>query len=120
MIWACQTRAMDMRLMVMTQKRRTSPMLDSLTGRCKTRQSQDMVIDLLLLCSIQRRAFVQIQLDRAEGQDSLPVNKDGQSTGHDSTYELGGLMIWKTGGLWSSHRRIIFHRDLKVCNSTRI
>src|SRR5712691_3781528 len=57
MICACQTRATDMRLMVMTQKRRTSPMLDSLTGRCKTRPSHDMVRVLLVLSSIPETSF---------------------------------------------------------------
>src|SRR6266478_4803953 len=57
MICACQTRATDMKLMVMTQKTRTSPMLDSLTGRCKTRRSLNMVIVLLVLSSIPETSF---------------------------------------------------------------
>src|SRR3989442_13816185 len=57
MICACQTRATDMKLMVMTQKTRTSPMLDSLTGRCKTRRSHDMVRVLLVPSSIPETSF---------------------------------------------------------------
>src|SRR5882672_1008309 len=51
MICACQTSAMDMQLMEMTQRIRTRPMLDSLAGRWNTLLSQAMVRGLLVLGS---------------------------------------------------------------------
>src|SRR5712692_9214950 len=65
MICACQTKAMDMKLMEITQKIRTRPMLDSRAGRRKTRRSQAMVRALLVLGSNFNSEFARIRAGSA-------------------------------------------------------
>src|SRR5882762_3850962 len=84
MICAFQTRAMDMKLMEITQNMRTRPTLDSWAGMLKTRRSQAIVRVLLVLGSISQPSFARIRAGSARECGVCPTIS-GQSGGQDLT-----------------------------------
>src|SRR5712692_2187247 len=110
MICACQTRAMDIKLMETTQNIRARPTADSLAGRRKTRRSQAMVRDLLVLGSICSPSLARIRVGSAGGIACASL-----SQGNREAKALGIVRpFYPTQNNWFVKPAMVIHSVIRI------